>query len=148
MVELFQKVLVKCTSQYESCRKTHLRADVQSTTLPVRFARQVRRELAVLVERDVIDDESTILHNGVNGKCALARLGDGYGGADGEGGFGAFCLGSFSGTLLALGDTLVGGINVRNGEEEADSRGEYMVNRVCKFIKSKCDALLVAEFAN
>jgi hypothetical protein len=47
-------------------KNTHLRADVESAALPVGLGGQVRRELGVLVERHVLDDERTLLAHGVD----------------------------------------------------------------------------------
>ena len=54
-------------------KQTHLRADVESTALPVGLGGQVRRELGVVVERHVLDDERTFLAHCVDAQRARNR---------------------------------------------------------------------------
>lgn len=70
-----ERIPLSLTIAYEERKEdTHLRADVKPTPLPVCFGRQLRGELSVLVERDVVCYERAILAHGINSQCASAAI--------------------------------------------------------------------------
>lgn len=62
-----------------------LRANVKTSPLPVGLCRELCGQRCVLVERDVLDAELSVLRLGVDGQSSVVGLGDGNGAADWQG---------------------------------------------------------------
>ena len=58
------------TGQRWYTEDTNLRTDVQAATLPVRFRRQLGANLGIGIERDVVNDERSVLAHCVDRECA------------------------------------------------------------------------------
>ena len=72
-LELVQNIHSAQRSRDDSGKQTYLRADVESAALPVRLSGQVRRELGVVVERYVLNNEPTLLAHRVDAQRARDR---------------------------------------------------------------------------